>query len=156
MRAYRWYIDRMPNDDLKLHFVNVNHGDCTILELPDLVLESGDRVVRLGIVDFGAKTGADRALARDYMRALVKLRQNGDNELDYRIEFACVTHPHDDHYGGLNRFMNAFADPDDEEANKVKRFWDCGFRTNAVTYNRALSAVASNPHVTFTRVAAGS
>jgi competence protein ComEC len=144
------------NDDLKVHFVNVNHGDSTILELPDLVSETGDRTVRLGVVDFGAKTAADRALARDYMQALVDFRRGDDDALDYQIEFACVTHPHNDHYGGLNRFMEVFADPDSEGANRVKRFWDCGFRTNAVTYNRALNGIASNPHVTFTRVAAGS
>ncbi len=60
----------LRNDELKIHFVNVNHGDATIIEFPDY----GNKA-RFGVVDFGAKTARERAFTRDYMRALVALRK---------------------------------------------------------------------------------
>jgi len=140
------------NNELKLHFINVNHGDATIIEFPDY---GEDNTAHFGVIDFGAKLGSDRALTREYMKALVELRRDDDHNFQYRIDFACVTHPHDDHYGGLKRFMDEFADPTNEDHNKVDRFWDCGFRTNATNYNRVLRDIVRNPHLTFTRLAAG-
>ncbi|MCD4747591.1 MAG: hypothetical protein K8R58_14950, partial [Bacteroidales bacterium] len=93
------------NNDLKIHFVNVNHGDCTIIEFPDY---GSPKKARFSIVDFGAKLGDDRKLPRDYMKSLIKFRKDNDDNFDYEIEFACVTHPHNDHHGGLNRFMDEF------------------------------------------------
>lgn len=139
------------NDELKIHFVNVNHGDATIIEFPDY----GGKA-RFGVVDFGAKTAKERGFTRDYMSALVDLRRGGDSTFDYVIEFACVTHPHNDHYGGLTRFMDVFADADDADNNKIEAFWDCGFRTNSIQYNQILDDILRNDHLTFTRVAAGS
>lgn len=134
------------NDELKLHIVNVNHGDATIVELPD----RDATTARFGVVDFGARRGADRGLARDYLQHLVDLRRDGDAAFDYRIEFACVTHPHNDHYGGLSRFMDVFAD-------RVEAFWDCGFRTTAIEYNQTLADhVIGNADITFTRLGSGS
>ena len=143
----------LPNNDLKLHFVNVNHGDATIIEFPDY--GTPREAAHFGVVDFGAKVGEDRGLTRDYMEALVALREDGDPDFNYVIDFACVTHPHDDHYGGLNRFMDVFADPANANRDKISGFWDCGFRTTATNYNRALERIISNPNLTFVRVAAG-
>ncbi len=136
----------MPqNNELKVHFVNVNHGDATILELPDR-----DGLARFGVVDFGAKKGVDRGLARDYLQHLVALRTADGTPGDFVIDFACVTHPHNDHYGGLGRFMAVFAP-------KVTAFWDCGFRTNSIEYNAALANhVIANPNITFVRLGSGS
>ena len=133
------------NDELKLHFVNVNHGDATILELPD---RGG--MAHFAVVDFGAKIAADRAAPRDYMQHLLDLRQDGDPDFDYLIDFVCVTHPHNDHYGGLSRFMGVFA-------NRIRSFWDCGFRTTSTEYNRVLvNHVLNNTDITFVRVSSGS
>ena len=140
------------NSELKLHFVNVNHGDATIIEFPDY----GSPRAHFAVVDFGAKLAEDRGLTRDYMRALVELRRDGDNDFDYEIDFVCVTHPHDDHYGGLNRFMTVFADPGNAATDKITSFWDCGFWTTATRYNTALQNIIRNPNLTFMRVAAGS
>ncbi|UCD64162.1 MAG: MBL fold metallo-hydrolase [Candidatus Zixiibacteriota bacterium] len=140
-----------PNNELKLHFVNVNHGDCTIIEFPDF----GSPAVHFGVVDFGAKLGADRALPRDYMQALIDVRRDTDPTLDYVIDFVCVSHPHDDHYGGLNRFLAAFADPQNRQNNKISRYWDCGFWTTASRYNQALATIRDNVNITFTRVSSG-
>lgn len=142
-----------PNSELKIHFVNVNHGDATIIEFPDYTIPPR---ARFGVVDFGAKQKEDRSLTTDYMKALVEVRKGNDQELKYVIEFACCSHPHDDHYGGLSRFMDAFTDPHDEENNKVQAFWDCGFRTNAVNYNRMLRDILDNKNIRFHRLGAGS
>ncbi len=132
------------NKELKLHFVNVNHGDCTIIEFPD----HGNPPAHFAVVDFGAKKGVDRGLARDYLKALVEVRRDNDPDFDYRIDFACVTHPHDDHYGGLTRFLDEFVD-------KVSAFWDCGFRTTSVQYNRELERISEKKNLTFVRVGSG-
>lgn len=81
------------NDELKIHFINVNHGDATLLEFPDYGAAS---TAHFAIVDFGAKKAVDRGLARDYLRALVDHRRDGDPGFDFVIEFACATHPHDE------------------------------------------------------------
>lgn len=134
-----------PNNELKVHFVNVNHGDATILELPDR-----RNMARFGVVDFGAKRGVDRGLARDYLQHLTALRTADGNPPDFGIDFACVTHPHNDHYGGLARFMTAFAP-------RVDAFWDCGFRTNSIEYNQVLTThIVANPSITFVRLGSGS
>lgn len=134
------------NDELRLHFVNVNHGDATLIEFPDY----GDpSTAHFGVVDFGAKKAVDRGLARDYLEALVEHRRDGDPEFDFVVEFACVTHPHDDHYGGLKRFMTRFGD-------RVRTFWDCGFRTNSLEYNDVLREVVDSDHTNFVRIGSGS
>jgi competence protein ComEC len=140
------------NRELKIHFVNVNHGDATIIELPD----KSEHDARFGVVDFGAKLGSDRRFATEYLQALVNLRRDDDTNFDFSIEFACVTHPHNDHYGGLGRFMDAFSDSADPVQNKIKAFWDCGFRTNSLTYNQALQEVLQNNHISFVRLGSGS
>ena len=134
------------NPNLKIHFINVNHGDAIIIEFPDY--GTNPKKAHFGIVDFGAKKAEDREHCKSYFESLVELRKGNDNELDYDIDFVCVTHPHDDHFGGLTRFMNEFRD-------KVKMFWDCGFRTNSITYNRIIDEIGNNDDITFVRVSAG-
>lgn len=141
------------NDELKIHFVNVNHGDATIIEFPDYVPAN---TAHFAVIDFGAKKAVDRGLARDYLKSLVELRKDGDQGFEYVVEFACCTHPHDDHYGGLKRFMDDFAHETDPAKNHVRAFWDCGFRTNSVDYNDWLDDVIDNNHITFVRVGSGS
>lgn len=141
-----------PNTKLKIHFVNVNHGDCTIVEFPDY---GAPTKARFGIIDLGAKLGDDRRLARDYMKALIKLRQNNDPNFKYSIEFVCVTHPHNDHYGGLPYFMDEFADAVNADNNHIQMFWDCGFRTQSTLYNKALNDISLNPNITFIRLSSG-
>lgn len=131
----------------------MNHGDATILEFPD---PGPEPVAHFAVVDFGAKLAADRGLVRDYLDALVELRRDGDPDFDFVVQFACVTHPHNDHYGGLTRFMSRFADASDAARNKIRSFWDCGFRTNSTAYNRVLEDIVANRNLTFQRVSAGS
>jgi beta-lactamase superfamily II metal-dependent hydrolase len=144
---------RNNRDELKVHIIDVNHGDATILEFPDC---EHTGAARFGVVDFGAKLPSDRGLTTAYMQALIDLRRDNDPNFDYTIDFACVTHPHDDHYGGLKQFMDVFTDPALVGRNRVGALWDCGFRTNSLTYNRVLKDILDNRAVTFTRLGAGS
>ena len=141
----------LNNNELKIHFINVNHGDATIIEFPDYANKA-----HFGVVDFGAKTANERGFTRDYLEALVDLRRDNDANFNYVIEFVCVTHPHNDHYGGLTRFMRVFADANNEDDNKIAAFWDCGFRTTSTQYNQILDDILDNDYLTFIRVAAGS
>lgn len=134
------------NDELKVHVVNVNHGDATILEYPDYGSAS---IAHFSIIDFGAKKAVDRGLCRDYFETLVEHRRDGDPNFDFVIECACVTHPHDDHFGGLKRFMTRFG-------SHVRTFWDCGFRTNSIDYNDVLDDVIDSNTTSFVRVGSGS
>ncbi len=143
----------MPsNRDLRVHFVNVNHGDATILEFPDDGLSP---IARFGVIDFGAKKADDRGLIRDYLNALIQVRVDGVQITDYVIEFACCTHPHNDHYGGLKRFMDVFSDRVNTK-NRVNAFWDCGFRTNSPEYNQILVDILANQNIRFLRLGSGS
>ena len=83
----------LNNNELKIHFINVNHGDATIIEFPDYANKA-----HFGVVDFGAKTANERGFTRDYLEALVDLRRDNDANFNYVIEFVCVTHPHNDDY----------------------------------------------------------
>ncbi|MFC1535421.1 ComEC/Rec2 family competence protein [Thermodesulfobacteriota bacterium] len=140
------------NKDLKLHFLKVGHGDATIIEFPDYGSPSK---AHFGVVDFGAELKTYRKCAVEYMKELVDLRRDGDPAFDYSIDFICVTHPHNDHYGGVSQFLKSYSDKDNANDNKIANFWDCGFRTNSLTYNKVLDVIAQNDNITFTRVAAG-
>ncbi len=140
------------NNELKLHFINVGHGDATIIEFPDY---GKNMQAHFGVVDFGAETKADRRHTTEYMKALIDFRKENDGVLNFKIDFVCVTHPHDDHYGGLRQFLDEFPAENDTD-NKIDNFWDCGFRTNSATYNKILDDISRNKAITFTRLAAGS
>lgn len=137
------------NNQLRVHFVNVNHGDAIVLEFPDF-----GGLAHFGLVDFGAKKAHDRRVLTAYFTRLVEDYRELKPE-EYVIQFACCTHPHDDHFGGLPHFLDAYADPADARRNQIREFWDCGFRTNSMRYNQILTRITENPHIRFVRVAAG-
>jgi competence protein ComEC len=140
----------IPNDRLRFHFLDVGHGDATIIELPDF----GTPVPtpRFAVVDFGDWGTAE--LVRDYMTELVAAR-TGDTMDGYSIEFVCVTHPHEDHFAGMRTFLDRFADAGNSALNRVRQFWDCGFRTNSARYNNTLRTIITNRNITFVRLASG-
>jgi beta-lactamase superfamily II metal-dependent hydrolase len=140
----------LRNSRLRIHFVNVNHGDAIIIELPEL----SDNIMRFGVVDFGAKAGSDLSTVTEYLKKLIELRQQGDTNVEFEVSFACCTHPHNDHYGGLTRFIREFASSNPVD-NKVRQFWDCGFRVNATNYLNAIDSIAQNDLITFMRLSAG-
>src|SRR4051812_11430787 len=64
---------------LRIHFLGVGDGDCIVLELPD---------GRWGLIDSCIPAGASHSPAE----ALLASKQ---------LAFACLTHPHDDHFSGM-------------------------------------------------------
>jgi glyoxylase-like metal-dependent hydrolase (beta-lactamase superfamily II) len=49
----------------------------------------------------------------DPMRELLNgLEASGGGPAPFRLAFVCLTHPHDDHYGGLGRLLGALPSPD--------------------------------------------
>jgi competence protein ComEC len=134
----------ISNNYLRIHFVNVDHGDAIILELPDYQDFSRRDVnfAHYAVVDTGRHGNTKNRLSR-YLRTLAKVRN-----MEYCIDFVCITHPHDDHYGGLDSLLYEFD-------GEIRQFWDCGFRTTAANYNKALEKIAGDDRILFLRPAAG-
>lgn len=79
-------------------------GEAILLVMPD---------GSLGVID-GCREPRNKATgAGDPMRELLNLlhKKRGDS---LRLAFVCMTHPHDDHYGGLGRLLRAFRGRVDE------------------------------------------
>ncbi len=138
----------IPNESLRFHFLNAGHGDATIVEFPDF---GTPPTARFGVIDFADRRTPD--LVAGYMKELVDIRTGPGG--DYRIEFACATHPHEDHFGGLRSFLSAFSHDTDPALNHVTAFWDCGFRTTSSTYNGILIKILKNTNISFVRLSAG-
>jgi beta-lactamase superfamily II metal-dependent hydrolase len=71
-------------EDVRIHFLDVGQGDCTLVQCPD-----GINVM----VDCGSIGGSDSAAARNYL-----LEQLGPNP---KIDVLVITHPDQDHYNLL-------------------------------------------------------
>lgn len=134
----------ISNDNLRIHFVNVDHGDAIILEFPDYQDYTRRDIdfAHYAVVDAG-RTGDTKDWLSKYLRSLVKFRN-----MEYCIDFVCITHPHDDHYGGLTPLLTEFD-------GEIRQFWDCGFRTTTVNYNKILEKIADDNRILFLRPVAG-
>jgi len=103
---------------LKLHFLNVGDGDCTIIDFPARIVRSsqerhGERVM---MVDIHHHEDHD-----DYEHVLDYYKRNfKDSEGNIRPIFRYVsTHPHKDHIKGLDALFNEVS---------VWNFWDIEHR----------------------------
>jgi beta-lactamase superfamily II metal-dependent hydrolase len=133
-------------DTLRIHVVNVDHGDGIILELPDY-----NGQAHFGVVDTGRPELVYRDRVTDYLKELIDLRNQ-----PFRIEFLCITHPHEDHYGGLKSLLDCFGDKGiGQYANTIQQFWDSGFRIAGKTYNELLNRICDDNHIVFARLASG-
>lgn len=83
---------------LAFHFLNVGHGDSTVVQFVD---PNGNQ--HFGVIDSNKK-GAETP------SALRKLRQLGAQ----RLSFLALTHPHADHYKGLSEILDEFEGAIDE------------------------------------------
>ena len=103
----------MASNPLRIRVLDVGHGDSILIQFPD--------EVSYGIIDCNRfdkdliKKGSG-IKALDYFKLLVR------NKRPPTVEFACVTHPHADHYSGFGALLNYFI----KERIVVKEYWDFG------------------------------
>jgi beta-lactamase superfamily II metal-dependent hydrolase len=104
---------------LKIHFLNVGHGDCSILEII-----SGNKTI-WGVVD------SNRPSHWDEVPALKFLKDRTVKKLD----FLCLTHPDYDHFSGMIEILDYFSSGD----RSIGQFWDSG--SNIEKYFKLLSSI---------------
>jgi len=139
------------NNELRLHIVNVGHGDSILVEFPDCTA-NGLAKVRFGLVDAGGEAPATKKTL-NYLKAFLDYRLEGDDN-GYIFEFICLTHPHHDHYVGMLDVLEFFSGTGNED-DLPRQFWDCGFRYNTLGYLNILNFLYSHPRIQFMRITAG-
>lgn len=73
--------------ELKVHFIYVGYGDASLIQFPDgknVLLDSGPADKSAALTDYLMKAGVDK------------------------LEAAIITHPHDNHFGGLSAVLERF------------------------------------------------
>lgn len=86
-----------------IHVLNVGHGDSIILELPDS---------NWGLVDCFKTSTEIEPPALTFLKARnVK-----------KLKFACLTHPHRDHFHGMLEILKHFT----SDGRQIEEFWDFG------------------------------
>lgn len=127
-------IEQKINDeDLVFHILNVGAGDAILVELP---ATGGER--SYGLVDCYNSTKT-----RSYFKKLQELRPGRTN-----FEFICATHPHLDHVAGINYFLRT-------KKYQPAEFWDSGFRHKIKNYLTILTTLKDNKNIRVFRVSSG-
>jgi beta-lactamase superfamily II metal-dependent hydrolase len=104
--------------NLKIHALNVGHGDSLIVQLPN-----GSN----GVIDY------NRCKERtDLLRFLTD--KLGVSEL----LFVCLTHPHSDHLSGLEKLLKYY----EAQGRRVKEFWYSDFNLPSTGYQDLIEYVA--------------
>jgi competence protein ComEC len=99
---------------VKIHFLNVGAGDCTIVHFPERTRENRTLSERIMMIDINHDpTNLDYQNVIDYFKSNFK-DESGKVKSIFR--FIC-THPHQDHICGLDSFL------EDTEI-KIQNFWD--------------------------------
>ena len=100
---------------LEVHFIDVGQGDCTLIILPD-----GKNI----LIDAGNLSEGPKVIK--YLRSL-NIKQ---------IDHLIITHPHDDHFGGIFSIASEF---------EINNFYDNGFSNfNSTLYVDYLKIVRRN------------
>ena len=146
------------NNALRMHVINVGHGDSILVEFPDE--SSNGRRPRFGLVDAGGEDAKVRTKTLDYLRSFIEYRlgrppSTDSDAADYVFEFICLTHPHADHLYGMLPVLKGFCADTVPPAMRPRQFWDCGFRYNTVSYLSILDFLSRHSEVQFIRVASG-
>ena len=100
---------------IKVHFLNVGSGDCTIVHFPERMRKDGkEKAERIMMVDiYSHENEQEYENIIDYYKRNFK---NNDGSIKSIFRFVC-THPHQDHICGLERFF-------DDHDIEVLNFWD--------------------------------
>lgn len=92
LNIFLWRQVFFPDHELKIAVVDVGQGDCTVISTPGnkhIVIDAGDRN---DLFDYGESVVAPY------------LRRQGI----HRIHYLIMTHPHDDHIGGMAYLIREF------------------------------------------------
>lgn len=100
---------------IKVHFLNVGYGDCTIIHFPERTRADGtEKNERIMVVDiYHSEDHDEYENVIDYYKANFK---NSDGTLKPIFRFVC-SHPHQDHICGLAKLFN-------DADIKIINFWD--------------------------------
>jgi beta-lactamase superfamily II metal-dependent hydrolase len=107
---------------LAVHVLDVGHGDSILLRFPDSC--------SFGIVDCHRHPTAEEGGGPKALAHFRRLIDAGEKPV---VEFACLTHPHLDHYDGLATLLEGVM----AAGVPIKQFWDFGpARPVAEAYRR--------------------
>lgn len=148
----------IENNSLRIHVINVGHGDSILVEFPDDV--SGARLPRFGLVDAGGEDAQVRDKTCRYIRSFLEYRLELPADSNFaagafRFEFVCLTHPHADHLYGMMPVLEHFCAAAMPQDLWPRQFWDCGFRYNSMGYLELLQFLVNHSDVQFMRVSSG-
>lgn len=108
--------------ELKFHFLDVGHGDTTIIEIP---MGKEDKI--FGVVDCVKFEDKVKKYLEDFGAE--------------KLAFVVATHPHDDHIDGIVNLLEAYV-------GKVGEFWDSGYLYGSPTYMGLLSYLDKHDEIT--------
>lgn len=99
---------------VNFHFLNVGHGDCTIVHWPNRTIGDRKKDERIMMVDiYHDEDRDDFESVIDYYKAHFK---NADGTIKPIFRLVC-SHPHQDHICGLKKLC-------DDNGIKILNFWD--------------------------------
>ncbi len=118
--------------DLRVHFIDVGHGDCIFILTPNDTIEGNGECEGYRILIDAGKKGRGSEYVIPYLR-------NQGMEDGYTIDYVIATHSHEDHVGGMPEIYDTY---------QVNNTLDPGYHytTNAYNdfYNKALNEPNSN------------
>jgi len=146
------------NNTLRIHVINVGHGDSLLVEMPDEA--KTPHRPRFGLVDAGGEDAEVKTKTLDYLETFLNYRLErapalNSSAADFLFEFVCLTHPHNDHLHGMQPVLNHYCADTYPAAMRPQQFWDCGFRYNTISYLALLDFLGQHTEVKFIRVTSG-
>ncbi|MCP8322690.1 MAG: MBL fold metallo-hydrolase [Candidatus Methylarchaceae archaeon HK02M2] len=106
---------------LKVHILDVGHGDTIILEMP-----KGKKEKIFGVIDC--------------VKFEEKIKKYLEDLGAEKLAFVVATHPHEDHIGGIQKLLEAYE-------NKVGEFWDSGYPHTSDTYRDLLFYLSEHDEI---------
>ena len=108
---------------VKLHFLNVGDGDCTIIDFPTRTQGENNLDSRIMVVDF--KHNVDH----DEYETLINYYKNNftENGLIKPIFRFIATHPHKDHLTGIKELF-------ENSGVEILNFWDLDHKFKPIQY----------------------